>query len=418
MKKTVRLFATLSLAATSAITIPVLAPEARAAAPASIRVQGYVSDRSGGPPVPANGVFAMGFSLFDALQAGSLVASAGPLQVTVQNGLYNAEVPFPATAFAGPSLFLEVTINGEILAPRIPVVSVPFAYVANQAAAVAPGSIVAESLAPGAVTLEKIGIPCANGQVLVRQNGAWVCGAPGCNAGDAVVCYTGAAGTLGVGPCRVGIRTCQGGAGLGPCVGEVAPVAEVCDGIDNDCNGVVDVGCNVCGNGVTEFSETCDDGNANPGDGCSATCLVEPNYNCTGTPSVCVYVCQANQVNCDGDNANGCECAGTVCCGTACAPPHQNGLGQTYTSCSPLGVPGNPATYGQALASQARAGWPVTGSDFQLADFCGAGLSAVLRQAPSQCAVWVYTGSLAGYVRLNSASSTCLCPTAASPTWN
>ena len=45
----------------------------------------------------------------------------------------------------------------------------------------------------------------------------------------------------------------------------------------------------VCGNGSVETGEECDDGNTANGDGCSATCSVEPNFSCSGTgPSVCV----------------------------------------------------------------------------------------------------------------------------------
>ncbi len=42
-----------------------------------------------------------------------------------------------------------------------------------------------------------------------------------------------------------------------------------------------------CGDGVIQSAETCDDGNVNAGDGCSATCEVEDGYACTGEPSGC-----------------------------------------------------------------------------------------------------------------------------------
>lgn len=42
-----------------------------------------------------------------------------------------------------------------------------------------------------------------------------------------------------------------------------------------------------CGNGTREKSEACDDGNTTAGDGCDATCTVEPGFTCTGEPSVC-----------------------------------------------------------------------------------------------------------------------------------
>ena len=40
----------------------------------------------------------------------------------------------------------------------------------------------------------------------------------------------------------------------------------------------------LCGDGVIEGSETCDDSNTTNGDGCSSTCQTEPGATCTGTP--------------------------------------------------------------------------------------------------------------------------------------
>ncbi|WP_437815088.1 hypothetical protein [Sorangium sp. So ce1078] len=60
-----------------------------------------------------------------------------------------------------------------------------------------------------------------------------------CMPGSVVACYTGPAGTRGVGPCAPGTQTClPDGAGYGPCVGEVTPAAEVCaTPADEDCDG-------------------------------------------------------------------------------------------------------------------------------------------------------------------------------------
>ncbi len=52
-------------------------------------------------------------------------------------------------------------------------------------------------------------------------------------------CYAGPAGTEGVGLCRAGTQTCSAGT-FGACVGSIVPAAETCDGRDENCNGAVD----------------------------------------------------------------------------------------------------------------------------------------------------------------------------------
>jgi cysteine-rich repeat protein len=45
----------------------------------------------------------------------------------------------------------------------------------------------------------------------------------------------------------------------------------------------------ICGNGTIEWNEQCDQGGGNTmnGDGCSATCMIEAPFTCTGEPSQC-----------------------------------------------------------------------------------------------------------------------------------
>jgi len=52
-------------------------------------------------------------------------------------------------------------------------------------------------------------------------------------------CYTGPPGTLDVGICHAGTKTCSGG-GFGGCVSQQTPTSESCNSKDDDCDGTVD----------------------------------------------------------------------------------------------------------------------------------------------------------------------------------
>ena len=86
----------------------------------------------------------------------------------------------------------------------------------------------------------------------------------------------------------------------------------------------------ICGDGVITGSEECDDGNLLDGDGCQSSCAVEPDWSCTGEPSVCALLCGNGQLDsgeeCDGDDLAGQTCTtiagdytgGTLVCGASC----------------------------------------------------------------------------------------------------
>lgn len=62
-----------------------------------------------------------------------------------------------------------------------------------------------------------------------------------CNLGDFINCYEGSPGTLNVGVCKSGTRVCNSdGVGFGSCVGQILPSRAICNGNDNDCDGVPD----------------------------------------------------------------------------------------------------------------------------------------------------------------------------------
>lgn len=91
----------------------------------------------------------------------------------------------------------------------------------------------------------------------------------------------------------------------------------------------------VCGDGIVEGTETCDDMGTTAGDGCSDTCMEEPGYTCTGMPSVCTDddECADMTDNCDPLAA----CANTAGSFTCTCPTGYAGDGTTDgTGCTDI----------------------------------------------------------------------------------
>jgi len=137
-----------------------------------------------------------------------------------------------------------------------------------------------------------------------------------CAPGEIAACYEGPAGTEGVGPCVPGLSTCTADGQNGPCIGQVLPLGESCNGIDDDCDGLVDEDCE-CMPGT---SVSCYDGP--PGTEGVAGCQAGLAFcNPDGTKGPCfgqalplAESCNGTDDDCDGAVDEGvCAMAGLGC---------------------------------------------------------------------------------------------------------
>ena len=123
-----------------------------------------------------------------------------------------------------------------------------------------------------------------------------------CTPGQTYTCYPGPNNTANVGECHGGSYLCDSKGMPGDCKGAVLPKPEICDGLDNDCNGQSD-------ENVTNACGGCSVLDHQPGDSCSG-CGV---YTCMGTDAI----------DCPAGMPNNCG---------ECNVPDITGLGQACTS--------------------------------------------------------------------------------------
>jgi hypothetical protein len=125
-------------------------------------------------------------------------------------------------------------------------------------------------------------------------------------------CYEGPDDTEGVGPCRGGTLACDA-ARYGRCVGEVLPAPERCDGVDDDCDGAVDedAGDCACDDGAERPCPGPDQGACRPG---TQRCAGGRWGACEGAAGPVREACNGVDDDCDGAVDE--EAAGE---GTACA---------------------------------------------------------------------------------------------------
>jgi len=184
-------------------------------------------------------------------------------------------------------------------------------------------------------------------------------------------CYSGLPGTQNVGPCRTGAHACSDGGVI--CSGQIVPVVESCNQLDDDCDGTVDDGfdlrndpnnCGRCGVGCFNplrcedggcafpVETACGDGVDNDGDLAADCADFDCNGQSCGTGCTCrnyqktETICSDTQDNdqdiaidcadsdCDGGScATGCQCSGGNKLETLCNDTQDNDQ-DTATDCA------------------------------------------------------------------------------------
>jgi hypothetical protein len=232
--------------------------------------------------------------------------------------------------------------------------------------------------------------------------------------GNTRACYTGPTGTQDVGICRGGTQQCTAVAGsgveaYGPCIGQVLPGTETCNGLDDNCNTIIDdvagVGASCCpggkcGHGIckagtqqcsggsvqcigaiapgTEVCNGVDDdcndkvddvatvGNSCcPGGSCGTGACTSGSIICQGTQLVCNNSVGPTTESCDGVDNN---CNGTI--------DDVAGKGQT---CCPAGI-----SCGVGICKSGSLQCPTTGAALVCTGFTGPG-SEVCNGSDDDC---------------------------------
>jgi hypothetical protein len=131
------------------------------------------------------------------------------------------------------------------------------------------------------------------------------CKLDGCTEGAKEACYEGPNGTVGVGVCKAGEKTCHAGV-FGACENQVKPGIESCaNGLDDDCDGKTD---------KADTEQCPPDSKAKIGEGCTTNSDCEDGFKCLMPPDYPLFKGgYCSKVDCSADG----QCGDGGLCGHA-----------------------------------------------------------------------------------------------------
>ncbi|MFA4844437.1 MAG: hypothetical protein WC632_05760, partial [Candidatus Margulisiibacteriota bacterium] len=179
----------------SAFFILLLAGIVWSAVPTKISYEGRLTDASGNPVTTEKTV---SFKIYDAETAGNLIWGAESQTVTpdsqgVFSVLLGATEPITAAVFNAATRYLEISVGGETISPRTPIVSVGYAFRAATADNIEDSAITDSKIAAGTITNAKV----ASGQFVKRiiaGSGIGVSGDEGNGTGQVTLTAAGTGG--------------------------------------------------------------------------------------------------------------------------------------------------------------------------------------------------------------------------------
>ena len=128
------------------------ADSASAEVPDQLQHQGRLLNDQG---EPVSGTKTMTFAIYGARTGGALVWESQEARVELGDGgfysisLGSSSNPIDASVLEGGARWIEITVDGETMSPRIPLDSTPYATLAGKAESVADGAVDTDGLADG-----------------------------------------------------------------------------------------------------------------------------------------------------------------------------------------------------------------------------------------------------------------------------